>query len=140
MDCPEAREHILESLAEPRPGAKAGNLENHLADCEACRRFWETQLKLDLQLSATISAPALSPEFRKSLMKKLHRQPFFVWPELLPDAAHLAGCMFAIALCVPILPFRAGPIVLAGLAFTLTTYFAQSVIRGSWETWEEDQQ
>ena len=62
-------------------------------------------------------------------MKKLHRQPFFVWPEFLPDAAHLAGCMFALALCVLILPFRAGPIVLAGLAFTLTTYFAQSVIQ-----------
>jgi hypothetical protein len=140
MDCPEAREHILESLAELRPGAKTADLENHLADCEACRRFWETQMNLDLQLTTAISAPALNPEFRKSLMKKLHRQPFFVWPEFLPDAAHLAGCMCAIALCVLVLPFRPGPIVLAGLAFTLMTYFVQSVIRGSLETWEEDQQ
>ena len=106
MDCREAREHILESLAELRPGAKAADLEKHLADCEACRRFWEAQMKLDSQLTTAISAPALNPEFRKSLMKKLHRQPFFVWPEILPDAAHLAGCMCAIALCVVILPFQ----------------------------------
>ena len=56
------------------------------------------------------------------------------------DAAHLAGCMCAIALCVLMLPFRPGPIVVAGLAFTLVTYFVQSVIRGSLETWEGDQQ
>lgn len=140
MDCPEAQEHILESLVELRPGAQTADLENHLADCEACRRFQETQLELDLQLTSAISAPVLNPEFRKSLMKKLHRQPFFVWPEILPDAAHLAGCMFAIALCVLILPFRPGQIVLAGLAFTLMTYFVQCVIRGSLEAWEEDQQ
>jgi hypothetical protein len=139
MDCPEARDQILEHVAEQRPGAKRTDLENHLADCEACRRFWETQIELDLRLTAAISAPALNPEFRKSLMKKLHRQPFFVWPEFLPDAAHLAGCMCAIALCVLILPFRPGPIAVAGSAFTLVTYFVQSVIRGSLETWGEDQ-
>ncbi len=140
MDCPEAREQIFESLAEPRPGAKTADLESHLADCEGCRHFWETQLKLDLQLTTAISAPALNPEFRKSLMKKLHSEPFFIWPEFLPDAAYLAGCICAIALCVVILPFRPGAIVVTGLEFTLVTYFVQSVIRGSLETWEEDQQ
>jgi predicted anti-sigma-YlaC factor YlaD len=140
MDCREAQEHILESLAEPQSGSKTAGLEDHLAGCDACRGFWETQLALDRQLNTAISAPALSPEFRKSLMKKVRRRPLSVWPEYLPDAAHLAGCICATALCVPILPFPSRPILLSGFAFTVATYFLQSVIRGSLEMWEEDRQ
>jgi hypothetical protein len=140
MDCREAQERILESLAEPRTAANAAGLDPHLAECDACRRFFETQLKLDLRLSLAISAPPLSPRFRKSVMEHLRREPYYLWPESLPDKAHLAGCICATVLSILILPFPAGSILLAGLAFTLVTYFAQSAIRGSLETWEEGQQ
>lgn len=140
MDCREAQEQIVESLAETRPGAKTGDLESHLASCAACRMFSETQFTLHLQLSAAISTPPLSPAFRTSLMKRIRREPLSVWPEFLPDVAHLAGCVCATALCLSLLPFPAGPMMLVGLGFTLVTYFVQSVIRGSLESWEEDWQ
>jgi hypothetical protein len=140
MDCREAQEQILESLAETRPSAKTFDLESHLASCAACRTFSETQFMLDLQLSTAISKPPLSPTFRTSLMKRVRREPLSVWPEFLPDVAHLAGCGCATALCVALLPFPSGRVILAGLGFTLVTYFVQSVIRGSLEPWEEDWQ
>ena len=138
MDCPKAQEQVLESLAETRAGANTPDLDTHLAGCEACRSFSETQFMLDLQLSAAISAPPLSAAFRTSLAKRLRREPLSVWPEFLPDVAHVVGCVCATALCLTMLPLAAGPVMLAGLAFTLVTYFIQAVLRGSLEAWEED--
>ena len=137
MDCPKAQEQVLESLAETRAGANTPDLDTHLAGCEACRSFSETQFMLDLQLSAAISAPALSPALRASLAKRVRREPLSVWPEFLPDVAHVVGCVFATALCLSVLPFPAGSVMLAGLAFTLVTYFVQAVLLGSLEAWEE---
>jgi len=51
--------------------------------------------------------------------------------------AHVVGCVCATALCFFMLPFPAGPVILAGLAFALVTYFIQAVLRGSLETLEE---
>jgi len=140
MDCREAREHILEALAEPRTGTDAADLERHLAACEICRRFFETQLQLDSKLSTAISAPPLTPGFRKSLMARVRREPYSIWHEFLPDKAHLAGCICATAVSIPVMPFPSSSTLLTGLAFTLVTYFLQSVIRGSLEIWEEGQQ
>ena len=140
MDCREAQEEILESLGETRPAANTPDLETHLAGCEACRSFSETQFMLDLQLSAAISAPPLSAAFRSSLANRLRREPLPIWPEFLPDLAHLAGCFCAIALCLPVVPLAAGAVMLAGLAFTLVTYFAQAALQGCLEAWEEDRQ
>ena len=75
MDCRKAQEQILESLAEPRAGANTPDLDTHLAGCEACRSFSETQFMLDLQLSAAISVPPLSAAFRTSLAKRIRREP-----------------------------------------------------------------
>jgi hypothetical protein len=138
MDCQKAQELILDSLADARPGATTPELEIHLSVCRTCRSFSETQFMLDHQLSAAITAPALSPAFRASLAKRVRREPVLVWPEFLPDVAHLTGCVCATALCLSILPFPAGSVILAGLAFTLGTYFVQTVLRGSLEVWEED--
>ena len=138
MDCRKAQEQILEYLAETRPGANTPDLEAHLAGCEACRSFSETQFRLDLQLSAAISAPPLSAAFRTSLAKRVRREPVSVWPEFLPDVAHVVGCVCATALCLSMLPFAAGPVMLAGLAFTIVTYFVQAVLQGSLGAWEED--
>jgi len=137
MDCREADELILESLAETGLDANTQELETHLAGCETCRKFSETQIRLDLQLSDAISAPALSPAFRASLANRVRREPLSVWPDSLPDVGHVVGCMCATALCVFMLPLPAGSVMLAGLVFTLVTYFIQAVLRGSLETWEE---
>jgi hypothetical protein len=137
MDCPEAKEQILESLADPRTAARAADLDHHIAECDKCRCFFEVQQQLDLQLSLAISAPSLSPRFRQSLIENLPPQSYDLWPEFLPDTAHFAGCIFATALSIWLLPFPAGSILLAGLAFTLVTYFVQSVVLGSLESWEE---
>jgi predicted anti-sigma-YlaC factor YlaD len=138
MDCREAQEQILESLAETRPGANTPDLEAHLAGCKACRSFSESQFMLDLQLRAAISAPPLSAAFRASLAKRLRRESVSVWHEILPDVAHVVGCVCATALCLLMLPFAAGPVIVAGLAFTVVTYFVQTVLQGSLEAWEED--
>jgi hypothetical protein len=138
MDCQKAQELILDSLADTRPGATAPELEIHLAGCQACRSFSETQFMLDHQLSATITAPALSPAFRASLAKRVSREPVSVWSEFLPDVAHISGCVGATALCLTISRFPAGSVILAGLVFTIGTYFVQTVLRGSLEVWEEN--
>lgn len=137
MDCQTAQEQILESLAETRPGAAAPELETHLADCTVCRSFLETQIALDLQLTAAISASPLSPAFRQTLLKKVHPEPLTAWPDFLPDVAHLTGCICAIAVSLSVLPYSAGSVISAGLVFTLATYFVQTVLRGSLEAWED---
>jgi predicted anti-sigma-YlaC factor YlaD len=139
MDCLEAQEQILDSLAAPQRGASSPDLYNHLAECDKCRRFFKIQQQLDLQLGLAISAPSLNPRFRQSVIENLRREPFYLWPEFLPDRAHFAGCICATALCIWMLPFSAGSILSAGLIFTLVTYFIQSVVRSSLETWEEGQ-
>jgi hypothetical protein len=139
MDCPEAREHILDSLTERRADVP-GDLAHHLAGCDDCRAFDETQRKLDSQLSIAISAPPLNPRFRRSLMKRARRESRYIWPEFLPDKAHLAGCVCATALSIPILPFSSASIITAGLAVTLVTYFLQSAIRATLEILDEGQQ
>ena len=78
--------------------------------------------------------PSLSPAFRASLMKRVRLEPLSVWPEFLPDVAHLAGGVFATVLCAFILPFSVSEVMLGGLGFTFGTYLVQTVIRGSLET------
>ena len=140
MDCREAQEQILESFTEPWLGGNPAALDHHLAECDICRRFFEAQRHLDSQLSLAISAPPLNPLFRKSVMENARREPNSIWHELLPDKAHLAGCVCATALSVWFLPFSVGSIVLAGLVFALATYFVQSALRGVLEVWEEGKQ
>jgi hypothetical protein len=140
MDCPRAQAQILESLAAPQGSVNSADLDLHLTECDKCRRFLEIQEQLDLQLSLMISAPSLNPRFRQFVIEKLLREPHHLWPEFLPDWAHFAGCICATALSIWILPFSAGSILPAGLAFTLVTYFVQSVVLGSLQAWEEGQQ
>ena len=140
MDCRQTQEQILESLTEPRLGRNSAELDRHLAECDNCRRFFETQRLLDLQLSLAISAPPLNPQFRKSVMERARRERYSIWHDSLPDKAHLVGCFCATGLSMGVLPFSVGSIFLAGLAFTLATYFIQSALRGALETWEEGRQ
>jgi hypothetical protein len=138
MDCERAEEEILESFAEGRLRESGGDLELHLASCEKCRTFLEAQRMLDLRLSAAISAPSLSPAFRASLAERLQHEAVPVWPEFLPDAAHVAGCLCATALCAWVLPFAGASVWIAGLAFTVVTYLLQAAVQGSLEIWGQD--
>jgi hypothetical protein len=140
MDCPEAQEQILDSLAAPQTTVRSAGLDYHLAECDKCRRFFEIQARLDLQLNLVISAPLLSPRFRQSVIENLRPQSEALWPEFLPDGAHFAGCICATALSIWVLPLPPGSILLAGLAFTMVTYFLQSVLRSSLESLEEGRQ
>jgi len=136
MDCFEAQEQILEALDESRASGDSLGLERHLGGCDACREFFEIQRSLDRRLTASIKAPALSSNFRESLAKKVRCEPLAAWPEFLPDAAHMAGCVCAIVLCLAILPFPPATVIAAGGAITLATYFLQSVVRSSFEIYE----
>jgi predicted anti-sigma-YlaC factor YlaD len=136
MDCHEAQEQILEAIDESRRNGDSLSLERHLAECQGCREFFGIQRSLDRRLRASITAPALSPNFRESLAKKVRREPLDAWPEFLPDAAHVAGCVCAIVLCLAILPFPPVTVIVAGGAITLATYFLQSVVRSSFEIYE----
>lgn len=133
MECREAQERILESLALSGRRPETLGLEGHLAGCDACRSFREIQAALDRQLSAVMAPPSPSLAFRAAVLKRIRRDPLAVWPESLPDLAHLAGGVFATALCVWMLPFRADTVILAGMGFTLATFFLQAVIRESFE-------
>jgi hypothetical protein len=88
---------------------------------------------LDRQLSAAILTPGLSPAFRASLAKRIRRVTPSALSELLPDMAHIAGCACALVVCLIVLPFPTGPVILAGLTFTFVTYFFQSALRDSLE-------
>lgn len=138
MDCPAAQERILESLAGTESGAGTPDLEVHLADCEACRTFSEIQTMLDLRLSAAICPPPLSAAFRTSLTKRLRGERLSNWSDFLPGATHLAGGVCATALCLWLLPFSTSTVMLAGLEFTVLTYFVQAAAQSSIEDWTED--
>ena len=138
MDCKQAQDLILESRSGTAPVTDTRDLQDHVAVCQACRSFSETPIMLDLKLQDAFSAPPLSAAFRTSLAKKLRREPLSAWPAHLPDIAHVAGCFGAIALCLWLLPYSAGPVILDGLALTVATWFAQNLLRSSIEIRDND--
>jgi predicted anti-sigma-YlaC factor YlaD len=138
MNCEQARETLLDSLTEPaRPEVRL-LMEDHIASCEACRRFAGVQRTIDARLTATVPAVSLSPGFRSSLRERLDHRPIPSWPESLPDIAHLAGCALGIVLLLLILPQYSRTVLLAGSGFTVVTYFLQAVLRSSVERLEPD--
>jgi predicted anti-sigma-YlaC factor YlaD len=133
MNCEEAREALLNSLAGSIPAERHLPMEKHIATCEACRRFTKVQLMLDARLAAAVPVVALSPQFRSSLREKCRDHTMPDWPESLPDVAHLTGCLLAIALLLLVMPQYSRTVVLAGSEFTAVTYFFQAVLRSSLE-------
>ncbi len=134
MNCKEAQDALLDALLEPISDARRELLEHHLAGCANCRRFAAVQQHLDARLAAAVPAGVLSADFRRSLRGKLHDRPApAVWPDYLPDVAHLAGCGLAIALLLLFLPQYSKTVLTAGAGFTAVTYFSQAVLRSSLE-------
>jgi len=136
MNCDEAREILLDSLAGPVDAGMESLMEGHVASCETCRRFAEVQRSLDARLAAAVPRVSLSSEFRRSLQTRLNRHPLRTWSESLPDIAHLAGCALAIALLLLVIPHYSRTVLLAGTGFTAVTYFLQAVLRSSLERLE----
>ncbi len=138
MNCEEARETLLDSLIEPAGAEVQLLMGDHLAGCEACRRFAGVQRSIDARLTATVPAVSLSAGFRSSLRERLDHRQGPSWPESLPDIAHLAGCAVGIVLLLLILPQYSRTVLLAGSGFTAVTYFVQAVVRSSVDRLEPD--
>jgi hypothetical protein len=138
MDCQETQESILDSLVESPATERYLAMENHLAGCETCSSFAEVQRTLESRLAAAVPQARLSPAFRSALRKRIQCDPEALWPEFLPDVAHLVGCALVIALSVFLLPFPSRSVILAGLAFTSVTYFLQAAVRGALSGLEAD--
>ena len=135
MECLDAQERILDS-----PDVRAADVNDHLSFCASCRGFAEIQWTLDRQLSALVPRHELSPAFRVALARRIRQESVSSWPEFLPDVAHLAGCVCAIALLLVLRTYPAGQVTMIGVAFTLLTYFIQAVLRGTVESLEESSQ
>ena len=136
MNCAEAREILLDSLARPIAANIDLLMEDHIASCETCRRFVEIQRSLDARLTAAVPVVSLSSGFRSSLRTALNERHLRIWPESLPDIAHLTGCVLAIALLLLVIPQFSRTVLLAGAGFTAVTYFLQAVLRSSLERLE----
>src|SRR5207302_9025642 len=126
------------SLVEPLGADQREAMDNHIATCGTCRSFAEIQRVLDARLAAAVPAARLSAGFRTSLKERMRRDPVSAWPDFLPDLAHLAGCSVATLVSVFLLPLPAGPVILAGAAFTGLTFFLQAVVRASLDGLEGD--
>jgi anti-sigma factor RsiW len=136
MNCEQARQTLLDSLDGPITAELRLLVENHIATCEACRRFAEVQRTIDARLTAAVAVASLSSRFRRSLQQKLNDPLVPSWPESLPDVAHLAGCGLAIMLLLLVMPQYSSTVLLAGTGFTAITYFLQAVLRSSLENLE----
>ena len=66
--------------------------------------------------------PALSPDFRASLRRRMRSEAPRLWPEALPDFVHVASCLLATVVCAIVLPFGAGPVLAIGVLVTAATY------------------
>jgi hypothetical protein len=137
MNCEEARQALLDLLA-GSISDESRALENHIANCDACRQFAEIQRTLDVRLTAAVPVISLSPGFRSSLRQKLPVHAVSDWPESLPDLAHLIGCALAMVLLLLLVPQYSRTIVLAGAGFTALTYFLQAVLRSYLERMERN--
>jgi len=136
MNCEQVRQTLLDSLDGPITAELRLLIENHIATCEACRRFAEVQRTIDVRLTAAVPVASLSSGFRRSLQQKLNYPLVPSWPESLPDVAHLAGCGLAIVLLLFVMPQYSRTVLLAGAGFTAITYFLQAVLRSSLENLE----
>src|SRR5262249_9148559 len=118
MDCRQAQEEILE-MFDGSPGAQ---VHEHLASCPACAEFLARQSALDRELAGLLEPPALSPDFRAGLRRRIKDAPERLGPEARPAIVPLASCATAPLLCAALLPFAAGPVLAVGTVVTAGSY------------------
>lgn len=137
MTCREIEELILESMDAPADVGERQALAAHLAECAACREFQQTQLSLDVSLAARYAAPELRPEFDRALRRSIRAERRRVLWEYLPDLLHWGGGLTGSVVCAWALPYSPGPVIAAGVGFTLSAYVFQVVLRVTIEQAEE---
>jgi hypothetical protein len=136
MTCEQACQTILKSFDGPIRVELHFAMDNHVATCDACRRFADVQQMIDARLTKALPPVSLSDGFRNALRQKIADPIAPGWPESLPDIAHLAGCASGIILLLLVLPKYSSMILMAGSGFTVITYFLQAVLRSSLERTE----
>ena len=133
MDCQSAQDSFLESLVTPLDAEQRLAIDRHIAACASCSRFADTQRKLDARLAAATPQVSLSPVFRTRLKAKIRRDAEPVWSDVLPEVAHVVGCVAATLVALALLPGRAVAVLAAGAVFTAVTYSAQALLRSFFE-------
>jgi predicted anti-sigma-YlaC factor YlaD len=123
MDCARARELLLEmpdadAMAHDRSGVQA-----HLSGCLDCQRLHAALMHVDQGLSRHLQPPNLDGGFRARFSARLARDKRRVWADWLPAAVHFASCGVATAVCVAVLPDRAGVITMAAVGITVVSHF-----------------
>jgi predicted anti-sigma-YlaC factor YlaD len=123
MDCAGVREVLLEvpnaeAIAHDRSGVQA-----HLSSCVDCQRLHDALMRVDEGLSRHLQPPNLDGGFRARFNARLARDKRRVWADWLPAAVHFASCGVATAVCVAVLPDRAGVITVAAVSITVVSHF-----------------
>ena len=134
MTCQAAQELILECLDCRIDEEQQIRLESHIAQCQTCRSFRETQGVLDAALVAHCTAPQLSPTFRSKLADKIRGEKRQALQEWLPDLLHLGGGIAATATGVLWLSVSPAVVLTVGIALTFFSYVLQTMFR----FWLED--
>lgn len=129
MDCRKAQEAILESFDDAGGAEARREIHAHLADCPACAEFAARQKTVDARLGRLLTAPEMSPGFRKTLRKRIRREETRLWTDSLPDKVHFASCGLATVLCAIFMPFDAAAVLISGTAATVVTYILLAEVR-----------
>jgi anti-sigma factor RsiW len=123
MDCARIREVLLELPDGPVDPSVRRSVEAHLPACAECRRLRDALLRVDAGLSQHLRPPVLGPAFGERLRERIVHEPVRVWADWLPAAVHFASCGVATAVCVAVLPDKAGLVVAAAAGITVVSHF-----------------
>ncbi len=130
MTCETAHDLILESAESPL-------LAEHVAGCEECHLFQESQHELDQALAERYAPPPLTPAFRERLENKLRqerRRDLWTWmPALVP----LASGAVVTALSAALLPLPASTVWAAGTTLIAASYCLQALVTFWFEELED---
>ena len=102
---------------------------DHIRDCPSCAPFARLQHELDERLSAFLTPPALSPEFRERLRIHVRRDPLTQTREWLPEAMHAIACGVVVSMFVLFAPGDAATTIMRGLVASLLAYSVLSIGR-----------
>jgi len=91
MNCDAARESIVAAIDAPWAAADRQALEEHVAGCEACARFWQIQLDADHALTAEFANVAPGPALAARIRAATTQPVAGSTPGWLPDALNAAG-------------------------------------------------
>ena len=130
MLCQEVQDTIIESFETEITEDHRQRVERHLSTCHECTRFASLQREIDSRMQAIFPAPALSPEFSRSLRQRIRRKRREEVAASLPDVAYVIGAVVAILLCAVLLPIPPSIVLPAGTFIALVAYALESILLG----------